>query len=174
MVEIRFKRPMTAGTIAVLFVVGSLLYVLNTPMNTLIVKATNSAINPVERSLARWTLFTFRGKSAEIEELQQSNGINFTFSDPSGRGYDVLEWLIDKGADVNISSPLDGMTAAHSAVLLDRPDCLKLLIERGANLSIKDTKRAYTVCELYTLLRDGKTATAQKLFDDLLQCGGVE
>ncbi len=45
----------------------------------------------------------------------------------------AMEWLISKGANVNLADPL-GTTALHSAVMKGKRDVAELLISKGANL----------------------------------------
>jgi len=51
--------------------------------------------------------------------------------------YDLLEWLIDKGADVNKQRE-DGMTLLHKAAEIGDVEFVKTLISHGANCDIQE------------------------------------
>ncbi|GAA1132532.1 hypothetical protein GCM10009630_33160 [Kribbella jejuensis] len=53
--------------------------------------------------------------------------------------WELIEQLADRGFDVNARTS-GGMTAAHLAAATGRLDILRLLIDRGADLSVKDTQ----------------------------------
>lgn len=46
--------------------------------------------------------------------------------------------LLDHGANVNLQSPVDGATALHHACIGGFLNCAKMLVSRGADISIKD------------------------------------
>lgn len=55
-------------------------------------------------------------------------------------GYmEIMEFLIDKGADMNVKDGR-GMTALIRAVVLERPDVMKFLIKKGADVNARDKK----------------------------------
>jgi ankyrin repeat protein len=60
----------------------------------------------------------------------------FALAGFSGR-VEVMQWLRGHGADVNGSVHL-GLTALHMAVMAQRLDCVRWLVERGADLSRTD------------------------------------
>jgi Ankyrin repeats (many copies) len=51
---------------------------------------------------------------------------------------DVVRFLIEKGADVNVRMGEDGETALFQAVLENKFEIVKLLVEYGAKIKIQD------------------------------------
>ena len=48
---------------------------------------------------------------------------------------EFVEFLIDSGADVNLSLPAGGETALHKAAIQNQPETMKLLIQRGGDVN---------------------------------------
>lgn len=58
----------------------------------------------------------------------------------SDRGYvNILEILLDRGADVNLVDKESGQTALHYAIDCGHLDCVKILLKHGANPEISDS-----------------------------------
>jgi ankyrin repeat protein len=51
---------------------------------------------------------------------------------------DAVKLLLDLGADANAQDTLDGRTALMGAAHKGRNDVIELLIQRGADLAIRD------------------------------------
>jgi ankyrin repeat protein len=54
---------------------------------------------------------------------------------------EMINLLVDKGADINskLEPQLDGHTPLHGAVEYIRPDAVRVLIQRGADVRLTDT-----------------------------------
>lgn len=127
-----------------------------TPMETLIIKSCSDESSALEQKCAQWALFAFHGSPKEIKSLQDSRGLNFIVSFPAERSIIILNWLLDKGADINTITPSDGLTPLHSAIVQNSSDLVALLVQRGADLSIEETKRGMTARELLEMLEPEK------------------
>jgi ankyrin repeat protein len=59
----------------------------------------------------------------------------------SGSGYtDVVTVLLENKANVNYVAPRNQFTALHAAAQFHRPEIVKILLSKGANVSAKDSK----------------------------------
>lgn len=137
-----------------------------TPMETLIIKSCNMESNKVEQILAQWALFTFHGRKTEIEKLQKTRGLNFIVSYPSQRSRAILSWLLDKGADINTISPNDGLPPLHAAIVQGKSELVTLLVQRGADLTIKEVKKGMTARELLEML---EPETERELYFSMME-----
>jgi uncharacterized protein len=63
---------------------------------------------------------------------------------------EIFDWLLEKNADVNVggaAGKTKNQTALYAAVLRDREDLARRLIERGANPNIADSGGAFPLSE---------------------------
>ncbi|MHC4203403.1 MAG: ankyrin repeat domain-containing protein [Planctomycetota bacterium] len=91
--------------------------------------------------------------SKETLILLLNNGAGVNLKDKNGRSplhlavesadRDIVELLLDKGADVNEKDDASGFTALHHAAQLSRNNIAELLIARGADVNAKD-KQGHT------------------------------
>jgi len=63
-------------------------------------------------------------------------GVTYEWSPQST--YEAVKLLLDLGADVNAQDTLDGRTALMGAAHKGRNDVIELLVQRGANLALRD------------------------------------
>jgi ankyrin repeat protein len=52
--------------------------------------------------------------------------------------FETVQFLLDRGADVNAQDAVDGRTALMGAAHKGRPDVIQLLVDRGADMSLRD------------------------------------
>ena len=75
---------------------------------------------------------------------------------------DVVELLIDSGANINAKNPYNGMTPLHWAARgNENPGVLELLIDSGANINAKSDS-GQTPCDVASSALDG-TDVLQRL-----------
>ena len=60
---------------------------------------------------------------------------------------ETVRALLDKGAAINTQKP-DGINALMIAVYQDYPDIVRLLLQRGANSSLRDVGNHWTALQL--------------------------
>lgn len=63
-------------------------------------------------------------------------GVTYEWSKQST--YDTVKFLLDLGADINAQDTLDGRTALMGAAHKGRNDVIELLVQRGADLALRD------------------------------------
>ncbi len=68
----------------------------------------------------------------------------------------MVRWLVDHGARVNAVGTM-GNTALHEAVAMASPEILTLLLERGGDLTIRNSRRMKPGDFGMTGIRDAKT-----------------
>lgn len=70
--------------------------------------------------------------------------------------YDIFNFLLEKGADVNAVGNAKGaqnQSVLYVAVLLEKPDIVKKLLEKGANPNLADDGGAIPISEIVLALR---------------------
>lgn len=75
----------------------------------------------------------------------------------------MMQYLIEKGADVNKKGDF-GSTALHIAAYKCKPECVKILLDHGADPSLKDDEDAQTAYE-WALKSDGDAEEVLKLLE---------
>lgn len=114
--------------------------------------SSNSAENKYFKAVAEGDAETVRAaiesKEVAIEVLHPSSGAPMLTSAVFFGHTDMVETLLDLGADVNQRSK-DGGTALHVAVFMGRPDVAKQLLKAGADVEIQDGGGAAPKEKLY-------------------------
>lgn len=93
----------------------------------------------IPSSVCEYYTLHFRGTKEDIAQLEKGIGISFVFSDKKMRAK-FLNFLLDKGASINLVSPLDGGTPLHAAVIHNDPELVKFLLDHGADPTIRSGK----------------------------------
>ncbi len=77
-----------------------------------------------------------------VTPLMVASGIGWvegvTYEWSPKENYETVKFLIDLGADVNAQDSLDGRTALMGAAHKGRNDVIQLLVDHGADLSLRD------------------------------------
>jgi ankyrin repeat protein len=114
-------------------------YVLfNTDIKYLIVNCLNPENNRFPPGLPEFYLLHFRGNKQDLESLRKGKGLSFILSSETGSQDQVLEiatFFLNKGIDINLIG-FDGLTALHTAILLNQPNYVSFLLKNGADISI--------------------------------------
>ncbi len=97
-------------------------------------KAINLCLIKEQNCKSFLSSYTYLGVSPLMMAIEKNN-------------YELLKFLLCKGADINKQNKL-GMTALHIAILLEKKDAIKILLERNANTELKDIK-GNTAKDLY-------------------------
>jgi hypothetical protein len=122
--------------------VGFTIYAMTTfDIETLMTYATsddNCRIPYCNKPVEYYTLH-FRGTKEDVAKLEQGIGLSYVFSDSKKRST-FLNFLLDKGVNINKVSPLDGTTPLHAAVLQNDPELVKFLLDHGADPTIRKAK----------------------------------
>jgi ankyrin repeat protein len=78
----------------------------------------------------------------KVTPLMVASGIGWvegvTYEWSKQQTYDTVKLLLDLGADINAQDTLDGRTALMGAAHKGRNDVIELLVQRGADLSLRD------------------------------------
>ena len=83
------------------------------------------------------TLKLLLRSGAQVNLIAEDRGSNALFDSALGRNKDIVEVLIEAGADMNIQSK-DGQTALVVVVGTGDEDIVEMLVKAGANPDIKD------------------------------------
>ncbi len=118
--------------------VGFTIYALTTfDLETLIIYSADDA-SRISGVVEYYTLH-FRGTKEDIANLEGRNGLSFVLGNSETQAK-FLNFLLEKGINVNKVSPVNGYTPLHSAVLLNDPELVKFLLDRGAEPTIRKEK----------------------------------
>lgn len=138
----------------------------------LIICSTNSDSHYIPTGICELYLVNSRGTVDDIKFLESRSGIAFVFeiSDETKRS-SLLEFLISKGVNVNKVSSIDGYYPLHSAVIMNDHFLVSYLIDKGAQLGVKDRDRNLTPVELLKYLQKNSPEIDRRKVDIELSRG---
>ena len=94
--------------------------------------------------------YTYHRLSKETVELLLGRGADVNLKDKDGRAPlhlavesaegDIVELLLDKGAEIDAKEDVSGLTALHRAARLRKRNVAELLIARGADINVEDNQ----------------------------------
>lgn len=103
----------------------------------------------IPKSACQRYLFAFRGSPDEIARLNQGVGIRWaTDAEGNEDRAKLVNFLLEKGVDINAIDRRSGISALHAAVLENNPPVVELLLRNGANPSVKDRAGGKTPLEM--------------------------
>lgn len=56
-----------------------------------------------------------------------------------GRNLNIVHYLADHGADLNIQDSISGSSALHYAILSEDIEIIKYLLSKGVDIDVKNT-----------------------------------
>ncbi|MFC1793921.1 ankyrin repeat domain-containing protein [Planctomycetota bacterium] len=89
--------------------------------------------------LSKDTLLLLLNKGADVN-LKDKKGRTPLHLAAESSNVEIIELLLDKGAEVNEKDDEAGFTALHHAVRIGKKDIAEFLIARGANINAKDNQ----------------------------------
>ncbi len=122
--------------------VGFTIYALTTfDLETLMIYSTSGDTCRIPNcdSVVEYYTLHFRGTKEDIADLEEGPGLSFVLGN-SETSAKFLNFLLEKGINVNKISPIDGATPLYGAVLLNDPELVKFLLDRGADPTIRKEK----------------------------------
>jgi len=95
-------------------------------------------------------LTTLRGNQKDISDLEANGGLNFIFAGYDGatllhpvntkeynkRLFQIADFYLSNGININHISPIDQLTPLHGAVLFNQIEVLKYLLDHDAKKNI--------------------------------------
>jgi len=142
------------------FVVASLAVYTMATLNIqqLIICSTNEDAMYIPKDVCKFYLHNFRENSEDIVYLENSSGIAYLFEiDPAEIKYELLEFFIKNGADVNHLNVIDGLTPLNTSILLNDYDLTKYLLLKGANPLLKEKNSGMTAYQFIELLSSNES-----------------
>lgn len=92
----------------------------------------------ISSNICKYFLYKKRNTASDISELGKGAGISFILGvNDSNDKYEITEFLLENGMDINAISHYSGLTALHDAVLLNDIDAVRFLVSHNASLDIK-------------------------------------
>lgn len=108
----------------------------------------------VPQRLCRVYLLTFRGSRDDVATINHDGSLVGLLSPASKEDKSqLLEFLLEKGVDVNRLDKRAGISPLHTAILDNNFEVAEFLLRHGANPSIKDKKRNLTPLEFALQLK---------------------
>ncbi|MDH3327452.1 MAG: ankyrin repeat domain-containing protein [Gammaproteobacteria bacterium] len=103
-----------------------------------------------------------RGDEQDVKNIQANGGLYFIFAGYDGatsleavnkveynkRLFEISDYYLSKGVNINHLSPIDQLTPLHSAVLFNQVEVVKYLLKNGADKTIISPKLNKTPLEL--------------------------
>jgi ankyrin repeat protein len=109
----------------------------------------------VPQHLCRAYLFRFRGSHDDAATINHDGSLVGLLSPASKEDQSrLLEFLLEKGVDINGLDERAGISPLHSAVLDNALEVVELLLHHGANPLIRDKRRNLTPLEFALQLKD--------------------
>jgi hypothetical protein len=146
------KKTIAASIVSVLLLVyiGLASYVIAAQrIEQLLICADSGGLKiPFSKKLCRRYLLAFRGSREDINALEQGVGALFVVHGKStvSERSELLKFLVNKGLDVNRAG-VNQLVPLHVAVLANAADEVQILLDNGANPSLKDKNLGLTPLE---------------------------
>ncbi len=105
----------------------------------MICATSETACGHIPNGVVEYYILHFRGTKEDIADLEQGVGLSVVFNDPQTRAK-FLNFLVEKGINVNIVSPMTGYAPLHIAAASDEPELVTFLLAHGADPTIKTKK----------------------------------
>lgn len=149
------RKGLISLVLIALIVTGSVYYSLHdSDIEDLILCASDANTHYIPGDVCRWYLETWRVDSEDLVYLESRSGIMFVFGlEDKKMRLNMARLLIRRGARLNYTGRIDGLTPLHAAVLLNDAELAKLLLDHGADLSMKNKAGLDVVAFLEKLKR---------------------
>lgn len=120
----------------------------NSDIEDVAICATNPESHLIPSSLCESYLFNLRGRSDDIQHLEQRAGLAFFFDlEPHEKRQRYLSFFADRGLSVDKASPIDGLPPLHAAILMNDEQLVAFLLAEGADRSQTDERQGLTPVE---------------------------
>lgn len=103
----------------------------------------------IPKSVCQHYLFAFRGSPDEVAHLNQGVGIRWaTDAEKTEDQMKLMNFLLEKGVDIDAIDRRSEISALHAAVLENNPPVVELLLRNGASQSVRDRVSGRTPLEM--------------------------
>lgn len=108
----------------------------------------------VPKHFCQTYLFNYRGTKDDVAQINHDGSLFEIVSTASKEDQSkLLEFLLEKGVDINGLDDRAGISPLHAAVLDNAFEVAEIFLHHGANPSIKDKKRSLTPLEFALQLK---------------------
>lgn len=154
----------------VLALFALLIFTKTRPLDELIVHTCTAKENSLTQRYYKWSIYTLHNSEEEVEAMVERAGLNFVIAYQEPINYELFEWLLDQGADINAVSPVDSMTPLHVSLLYDNVELVHFLLDRGANPQSTELRKNLTACQFLKLLKNNKDELTYRAMKNALKC----
>jgi hypothetical protein len=163
------------------------IFLSNVKVTDLVLCSLNDNVVYLPESLCSAYLIKMRSKPEDIAQLKNNGGVKFILSaspnvslsaksnseaeEKNKETRILVDHFLAKGLDINQISKIDGLTALHGEILLNRPEWVEFLIKRGASLKQKDNRFNLTPLEFAQMLQKKNPTTDRSTVISILSKG---
>tara|TARA_B100000676_G_C18009619_1_gene805891 strand:- start:724 stop:1248 length:525 start_codon:yes stop_codon:yes gene_type:complete len=117
------------------------------PLESLIICASNEGGIRIPAKVCEIYLHSGRNIQEDIVNLNQNDGLTFILHGKNAIKYDIAQFYIDNGLDINSLSKTTNLTPLYDAVLLNDIENMSFLLENNASLSIPSYRKHPTAID---------------------------
>lgn len=108
----------------------------------------------IPKHLCQTYLFTYGGTQDDVAQINHDGSLLAIVSAASKEDQSrLIEFLLEKGVDINGLDDRAGISPLHAAVLDNASEIIEMFLHHGANPLIKDKKRGLTPLEFALQLK---------------------
>lgn len=146
------------------------IYIKTRPLDELIVHTCTAKENSLTQHYYKWSIYNLHNSEEEVEAMVNRAGLNFVIAYQEPINYELFQWLLDLGADINTVSPIDSLTPLHASLLYDNVDLVHFLLDHGANPHSTELRKDLTACQFLKLLKYNKDDLTYRAMKNALKC----
>jgi len=128
----------TIIAVPALVIGGILLFLSSLSMEKLIICTSVDEAYHIPSKICSYYLYNY-SNNKDLTSLKERAGLAYVFNiEDKELKYEIIAYLILRGVNVNEISSADGLTPLNSAILLNDPELVTFLLDKGAIIKNQD------------------------------------